>query len=153
MSVIGSLYGSLLRPETLVLTVTSSSPENLLHESCTERIYRLALITQSACGIAEKLESQEHHRRTLVRRPILAPDRKGDVTNPLGRAPKRINVTERKVSQLVRWWRLGPSAFVVGRTSTDVGSGDGLRCDYSSTTALTRFLGRSTSMPRLIASV
>ena len=47
MSVIGSLYGSLLRPETLVLTVTSSSRENLLHESCTDRIYRLAPITQA----------------------------------------------------------------------------------------------------------
>ena len=38
VSVIGSLFGSLLRPETLVLTVTSSSRENLLHESCTGRI-------------------------------------------------------------------------------------------------------------------
>jgi hypothetical protein len=34
--VIGSLYGSLLRPETLVPTVTSPGEQNLLHESCTD---------------------------------------------------------------------------------------------------------------------
>ena len=36
VGVIGSLYGSLLRPETLVPTVTSSGKGNLLHESCTD---------------------------------------------------------------------------------------------------------------------
>ena len=34
VGVIGSLYGSLLRPETLVLTVTSGTEAHLLHESC-----------------------------------------------------------------------------------------------------------------------
>ena len=36
VGVIGSLYGSLLRPETLVPTVTLSRNGNLLHESCTD---------------------------------------------------------------------------------------------------------------------
>src|SRR5712664_1962379 len=91
MSVIGSLYGSLLRPETLVLTVTSSSRENLLHESCTDRIYRLAPITQAACGKVEMLELREHHRRNSMWRLILAPDRKGDRGKSTEPRPKRIN--------------------------------------------------------------
>ena len=36
VGVMGSLFGSLLRPETLVPTVTSPREENLLHESCTD---------------------------------------------------------------------------------------------------------------------
>jgi len=43
VGVIGSLYGSLLRPETLVLTVTSGSEAYLLHESCTGQPMGLAL--------------------------------------------------------------------------------------------------------------
>ena len=43
VGVIGSLYGSLLRPETLVLTVTSDSKAHLLHESCTGQPIGLAL--------------------------------------------------------------------------------------------------------------
>jgi hypothetical protein len=43
VGVIGSLYGSLLRPETLVLTVTSGSEAHLLHESCTGQPMGLAL--------------------------------------------------------------------------------------------------------------
>jgi hypothetical protein len=85
MSVIGSLYGSLLRPETLVLTVTSSSRENLLHESCTDRMYRLVFVTRAVWGIVEKLELREHYRRDLARRHISAPDREGDKANPSDR--------------------------------------------------------------------
>jgi len=50
VGVIGSLFGSLLRPETLVPTVTSSREENLLHESCTDWTYRLVPVSHSADG-------------------------------------------------------------------------------------------------------
>jgi hypothetical protein len=45
VGVIGSLNGSLLRPETLVPTVTFPGKENLLHESCTDWIYQLAIVS------------------------------------------------------------------------------------------------------------
>jgi len=60
VSVIGSLYGSLLRPETLVLTVTACGRENLLHESCTNRIYGLA--TYQAVWDAGRSESSNYGR-------------------------------------------------------------------------------------------
>jgi hypothetical protein len=46
------------KAETLVPTVTFSSRENLLHESCTDRICRLALITLPACELVKKLGNE-----------------------------------------------------------------------------------------------
>jgi hypothetical protein len=57
--------------QTLVLTVTFSTRGNLLHESCTGPIYRVARVTQSACVGLEKLELREQPRRNSVRRPTL----------------------------------------------------------------------------------
>jgi hypothetical protein len=45
LGVIGSPSWLVTTARTLVLTVTLSRNGNLLHESCTERIYRLALIS------------------------------------------------------------------------------------------------------------
>ena len=50
VSVIGSLFGSLLRPETLVLTVTSGMEAHLLHESCTGQPIDWPLISLSVAG-------------------------------------------------------------------------------------------------------
>jgi len=56
VGVIGSLYGSLLRPETLVLTVTSGTEAHLLHESCIGKTYRLALMRLSADGPLDRAD-------------------------------------------------------------------------------------------------
>jgi len=108
MSVIGSLYGSLLRPETLVLTVTFSSRENLLHESCTDRMDRLAVVKPSfilgrgETGIAWAPSTQLHTEPLF-----LSCERKGDSGEFSGIATERASaLVSAEPTQLVRWSRL-----------------------------------------------
>jgi hypothetical protein len=74
-----------LRPETLVLTVTSSSRENLLHESCTDRIYRLAISRIRHVGSWRSWKYESAIDATMCGGPLLLLIEKGDRGNTLDR--------------------------------------------------------------------